>query len=99
MAILITSAAEAAAYRLERLLGKPDIIFADQQTLPSLPEKTFIQIPDPSLSSFTHEILKICLDRSVSEIYPLKESELRELSTASQLFEEYGIKIMNFTSL
>lgn len=97
MAVLITSAAEAAAYRLERILGKSDIIFADQQPLPSLPGKIFIQIPDPSFSSFTHEILKICLDLHVNEIYPLKESEFCELSIASQLFGEYGIKIMNIT--
>lgn len=98
MATLITSAAEAAAYRLERLLSKADLIFADQQTLPTLPGKTFVQIPDPSSSSFIHEMLKICLDLGVNEIYPLKESELRELSAASKLFEEYGVEIRIFNS-
>lgn len=94
MAILITSAAESAAFRLERILCKSDVIFADQQPLPLLSGRLFLQIPSPDSGTFTHEILKICMDYGVNEIYPLKDGEIRELSNARQLFEEYGIKLM-----
>lgn len=98
MAILITAAADSAAHKLARMLNQPEVIFADQQSLPVFPGKVFVKIPSPESATFTHEILKFCLDYKVTEIYPLKSEELRELSIASQLFEEYGIRIIDHTA-
>lgn len=94
MAVLITAAAFSAAFRLERVLDTPDVYFADQSSLPAIPGKKFLKIPDASSNSFTHEVLKICLDHHINEIYPLKGDEMTELSRSRQLFEEFGISLV-----
>lgn len=94
MAVLITAAANSAAFRLERILDTPEVYFADQNSLPSIPGKKFLKIPDASSNSFTHEVLKICLDHHINEIYPLKGDEMTELSGSRQLFEEFGISLV-----
>ena len=94
MAVLITAAANSAAFRLERILETPEVYFADQSSLPSIPGKKFLKIPDASSNSFTHEVLKICLDHHIIEIYPLRGEEMTELSRSRQLFEEFGISLV-----
>jgi len=94
MAVLITAAANSAAFRLERILDTPEVYFADQSSLPSIPGKKFLKIPAASSNSFTHEVLKICLDHHINEIYPLKRDEMTELSSSRQLFEEFGINLI-----
>lgn len=94
MAILITASSYSAAYKLERSLNESEVYFADQIEMPAIPGKKFIRIPDASLPIFTSEMLKICLDNQIVKIFPLKESEIKELSKANQLFSEYGISII-----
>ncbi len=94
MAILITAASFSIAYKLERSLDESEVYFAEQIEMPSIPGKKFIRIPEVSSLIFTSEILKICLDCSIVKIFPLKEAEIKELSKANQLFEEYGINII-----
>lgn len=94
MAILITAASYAVAYKLERSLDDPEVFFADQIIMPVIPGKKFIRIPEASSVIFTSEILKICLDNHIVKIFPLKQSEFNELSKAEQLFNEYGIIII-----
>jgi len=94
MAILITAASFAVAYKLERSLDDPDVLFADQIEMPVIPGKKFIRIPEASSAIFTSEILKICLDNHIVKVFPLKQAEFNELSKAEQLFNEYGIIII-----
>ena len=94
MAILITAASYSLAYKLERSLHESDVLFADQIEMPFIPGKKFIRIPEASSQIFTSEILKICLDKHIVNIYPLKEAEFKELSKSEQLFNEYGIIII-----
>lgn len=97
MNILITGATTSKAYQLERLLNRPDeIILADSAELPAflLKSKRFLKIPEENSSTFVHELLSLCLDHDVKEVYPLRERELAGLLSARLLFEEYGIKVM-----
>lgn len=94
MAVLITAAANAAAFRLDRILNIPDVYFADQNPLPAIPGKKFVQIPAASSNTFTHEVLKTCLDHHINEVYPLKRDEILELSGSRELFKEYGISLI-----
>ena len=94
MAILITAASFAVAYKLERFLNESEVYFAEQIEMPAIPGKKFIRIPDASSPIFTSEMLKICLDNQIVKIFPLRESEIKELSKADQLFKEYGISII-----
>lgn len=97
MNILITGATTSKAYQLERLLNRPeDIILADSAELPAfmLKSKRFLRIPDENASTFVHEVLALCLDHDVKEVYPLKPQEIAGLVSARQLFEEYGIRVV-----
>ena len=94
MAILITAASFAVAYKLERFLNESEVYFAEQIEMPAIPGKKFIRIPDASSPIFTSELLKLCLDNQIVKIFPLKKSEIEELSEANQLFNEYGINII-----
>jgi len=95
MAILITAASYSVAYKLDRFLDEPEVLFADQILMPVIPGKKFIRIPEASSFIFTSEILKICLDNHIIKIFPLKQAEFNELSKAEQLFNEYGIIIID----
>lgn len=97
MNILITAAASAQAYQLERFLGKSEnVIFADSAELPEfmLKGKKFIKIPPGDSFSFAHELLTACLDMQVSKVFPLRKTEIIALAEARQLFEEYNIAVI-----
>jgi hypothetical protein len=91
MSVLITAAADSAAFRLARILNKKDICFASEMDMPVMYGKRFLKLPSADSPSFTHEVLKICLDNQITEIYPLMMNEIKELSASRQLFEEFGI--------
>lgn len=97
MKILITAAASAQAYQLERFLGKTeDAVFADSQELPKimLKGRKFIKISAGDSFSFSHELLTACLDLQITTIYPLRKNEILALAEARQLFDEYNIKVI-----
>ena len=91
MSVLITAANDSAAFRLARILNKDDICFASDMDMPVMHGKRFLKIPAANFPSFSHEVLKICLDHQITEIYPLMQNEIKELSASRQLFEEFGI--------
>jgi hypothetical protein len=96
MPILITGASNAQAYKLERLLNEPDVIFADDQDNSHLKYagKKIVSIPPGNSSSYAHEVLKACLDLGITKIYPLYLDEIKAFAEANQLFTEYGIKVI-----
>lgn len=96
MGVMITGAASAAAFRLNRILGFEEVTFADHFDLPQsvFKETRFLRIPEGSSQAFAHQLLKICLDNHIEMVFPLRRTELRPLAEARVLFEEYGIKVI-----
>ncbi|WP_291402341.1 hypothetical protein [Daejeonella sp.] len=103
MSGLITAASDSAAFRLARLFSEKVLFFGSIEEIPNFGDKKFIKIPSAKSPSFAHELLKICLDNEINEVYPLVLDEIIELSTSRILFEEFNIKIIipsiNFINL
>jgi hypothetical protein len=94
MYTLITAATTSKAYKVKNSLNNENIIMGDYAELPStMLSKMMIQLPNPVLPSYAHEMLALCLDREIDHIYPLKIEEQSQLTKAIQLFNEYGIAI------
>jgi hypothetical protein len=94
MYTLITGASTSMAYRIKKSLATEKIILGDYAELPStMLSKMMIQLPNPASSSYTHEMLALCLDKEIDHIYSLKAEEQSQLTTAIQLFNEYGIAV------
>jgi hypothetical protein len=94
MPALITGASNAAAFRLARLFAKEDLVFGSNEQLPNFSTFKFITIPLATSTSFCHELLKICLDNQINQIFPLLKNEIIELGSSKILFEEFNIKII-----
>ena len=97
MSILITSAMSANAHRLKTILSTEKIILGDYADIPAfmLQPGKMIKLPNPASDSYTHQMLALCLDNNISQLYTLEEQEYRILALATQLFDEYGIQILN----
>lgn len=97
MNILISAAATAYAYQLERMIhGAEKVFFADSADLPQfmLKDRKFIRIPAGSSSSFAHELLTACLDHNIEKVFVLRRAEIKALAEAKVLFAEFGIEAM-----
>jgi hypothetical protein len=96
MPVLITAASHAEAYKIERLLQLPDVIFADHGELPhlSFSGRKFIRIPQGNSASYAHELLTLALNSSIDRIIPLYADEVLPLAEARLLFAEYGISVL-----
>ncbi len=97
MYILITAANSAGAYRIKSQLNADNIILGDYLALPAfmLNNANMIHLPDPASIAYAHEMLTLCLDKGINTVYALREKELTNLLEAEQLFNEYGIEIVN----
>lgn len=97
MSILITSAMSANAHRLKTLLGTEKILLGDHAEIPAfmLQPGKMIKLPNPTSDSYIHQILTLCLDNHIKQLYALEEQEYQVLILATQLFDEYGIQILN----
>ncbi|MXV16339.1 hypothetical protein [Hufsiella ginkgonis] len=96
MAILVTSGTGAAAFRVERLLQtREKVIFGDHEgfPLPAFPAGKFIRIPGGKSNTFIHDLLDLCLDLGITEVYALRRDELTPLAEGKQLFLEFGIHV------
>jgi hypothetical protein len=94
MSGLITAASDSAAFRLARLFSEKVLFFGSIEEIPNFGDTKFIKIPSVKSPSFSHELLKICLDNHINEVYPLVLDEIIELSFSRILFEEFNIKII-----
>lgn len=94
--VLITSGISAFSQRVAKLFPGEELFFADSNPIPApfIKSEKYIPIPSPEKASFVHEVLKVCLDLSITKLLPLKEDELMPLAKSSALFEEYGISIL-----
>lgn len=97
MSILITSATSARAHQLKTKLNTDQIILGDYADIPvfMLQPGKMIKLPNPASDTYTHEMLTLCLDNNVTRLYTLNEQEYQVLAAAAQLFNEYGIQILN----
>lgn len=96
MSILITAANAAQAYQLQGVLNSEGHVFlGDYQDIPDLMVKSglMIKTPNPNDSSFIHKMLALCLDKSITAIYPLRKAELLLLAEARLLFTEFDITL------
>ncbi|WP_395805190.1 hypothetical protein [Daejeonella sp.] len=94
MSVLITAASDSAAFRLARLFSEKILYFGSIEEIPNFGDTKFIKIPSAKSPSFAHELLKICLDNHINEVYPLVFDEIVELSASRVLFDEFNIKII-----
>ena len=97
MYTLITAAASSQAYQLKSKLDSASVILGDYLELPKfmLATANMIQLPDPKTIAYAHEMLTLCLDKEISIIYVLREEEHALLNEAAQLFNEFGIEIVD----
>ncbi|WP_183557688.1 hypothetical protein [Mucilaginibacter sp. SP1R1] len=96
MNILITAANSAPAYKLKNQLNSDDIVMGDYMDLPDFMLKPgkLIRLPNPASTSYTHEMLALCLDMGIEVLYLFREQEIALLLKAETLFNEYNIKIL-----
>lgn len=95
MKILITSATSVAAHQLKNKLEANEVVLGDYMDLPDfmIQSGKMIRLPDPKSTSYSHQMLTLCLDSSIEKIYPLRKEEAILLQEAEQLFKEYNIDI------
>ena len=96
MSVLITAASHAEAYKLDRILQLPDVIFADHTDMPAVAfsGRKFIRIPRGSSPSYAHILLDLALNAGIDRIFPLYAEEILPLAESRQLFDEYGISVI-----
>ena len=85
------------AHRLKTILSTEKIILGDYADIPAfmLQPGKMVKLPNHASDSYTHQMLALCLDNHISQLYALEEQEYGILALATQLFDEYGIQILN----
>jgi hypothetical protein len=96
MYTLITAAASARAHSLKNTLGTKDVLLGDYLELPEplIRSGSMMRLPQPQSSSYTHQVLALCLDKNIDTIHVLRKAEADLLLNSKQLFNEYGIDIL-----
>ena len=99
MKILITKATSSEAHRLKSKFNADDVLLGDYTDLPDFMLKSgaMIRLPKPEADTYTHEMLTLCLDNNITRLCALGDEEYKVLIIAVQLFNEYGIEILNTT--
>jgi hypothetical protein len=96
MSILITAASSAQAYQLKSILNTDvEVLLGDYLELPEsmLRSGKMVKTPHPSSNTFIHEMLALCLDKGIEEVFTLRTAELTQLVEAEQLFREFNITL------
>jgi hypothetical protein len=93
---LITAATSAKAYQLKGSLNTTEVLLGDHLALPDTMIRSglMVKLPNPTLDSYPHLMLALCLDKQVDTVYLLRTEEVLALANASQLFDEYGISLI-----
>lgn len=94
MPVLITAANSAKAHQLKNKITD-EVLLGDYLPMPDFMLKSgaVLRLPDPASNSYTHQMLALALDNSVTAIYPLNITEAKLLIESMLLFKEYGIEI------
>lgn len=84
----------AKAHSLKNQLNHIEIILGDYHDVPAfMLSGKLIKLPDPAAASYAHQMLTLCLDNRITNIYVLDSNEALQLIEARQLFAEYDIQI------
>ncbi|HZX57443.1 MAG TPA: hypothetical protein VFE54_01910 [Mucilaginibacter sp.] len=96
MFTLITAANTSSAYQLKNSLNSENILLGDYLELPEFLVKSgkILHLPEPQSSSYTHQMLALCLDKNIDTVYALRKPEIELLFASKQLFNEYDITIL-----
>ena len=96
MNILITAATSGQAHRLKNELINEQVLLGDHLEIPAfmLASGAMIKLPNPDSSSYTHEMLALCLDKDVNTLHLFRQKETKLLIEAEQLFNEYHILLI-----
>lgn len=92
--ILITYGTRALAQRLQNSISQHVLSFATCEEVPSIFAHKYHKIPHAANPTFTHELLKLCLDQHIDFVLPLYSAELISLKNTGVLFGEYNIQIL-----
>lgn len=93
--ILITYATRPLGLRVAKLLGQTMLVEkASSDEIPSVLKQVYGSIPRGANPVYAHEVLKLALDKDCNYVLPLGLDEIRTLSEATVLFEEYGIQVL-----
>ena len=83
------------AHKLKNSLSNDVVLLGDHADLPAFMFKNIVKLPNPATDTYTHEMLKICLDNDIEALYLLTNDELNILLISEQLFKEYNINIID----
>lgn len=67
---------------------------ASSDEIPSVLQHAYASIPTGTGLVYAHEVLKLALDKGCNYLLPLGLDEIKTLSEAAILFEEYGIEVL-----
>jgi len=74
--ILITAANSAEAQRLKNKLKGDNVILGDYFELPAfMLNANLVKLPNPKSTAYAHEMLTLCLDMQIEDVYLLREEE------------------------
>ena len=91
----MTNATHSLGLRVAKLLvAKFEVIQATSDELPIFMQEKFEKIPKGVSPTFSHEMLKLALDKNCQYVLPLQLSEIESLAESLLLFEEYGIQVL-----
>jgi hypothetical protein len=92
---LITAANSSQAYKLKNTLDSESVLLGEYLELPELLIQSgkVLKLPDPESVTYIHEMLALCLDKEINNIYALRREEEQLLLNAKQLFGEYNINM------
>lgn len=90
---LITCGNQPGVYFLEKWLLPTGFIYGDASfTAPiSVPQQ--LLLPTVSQPDFIHQLLNICLDNQIENVFAMAAAEQELLAEAVELFEEFNIKL------
>jgi len=71
-----------------------ELLMATSEEVPRFLTSKFLPIPTGANPTFSHELLKFCLDHQIQYVLPLGLEEIKALSATKLLFEEYGIAVL-----
>lgn len=93
--ILMTYATRPLGLRISKYLGARFAVEkCSSDDIPSVLQATYTTVPRAANPVFAHEMLKLALDKGCDALLPLGLDEIRVLSEAAVLFEEYGVRLL-----
>ncbi len=96
MKILITGGKSALALKVLKAFAEHEVILADYGEMPSFSAGNykFISLGEKNDDTLAHSLLNACLDQEVDVFLPIHEFEIKPVSKAEVLFNEFNITVL-----